>query len=43
VGIQLFNQLIDKFGQALGISFPGYQLAKLSPFLFFPDPRHGRM
>jgi hypothetical protein len=43
VGLQLFNQLIDQFGQALRISFVGYQLAKLSPLFFFLDPRHGRI
>jgi hypothetical protein len=42
VGLQLFNQLIDKLGQAPRISFTGYQLAKPSPFLFLLD-RHERI
>ena len=35
VGIQLFNKLIRELGEAPGVGFIGYQLAKLSPF-FFP-------
>jgi hypothetical protein len=42
-GIQLLNQLIDKLGQALRISFTGHQLAKLSPLFFFSCRRHGRI
>jgi hypothetical protein len=42
VGVQLFNELVDKFGHALRVGFVRYQLAELSPlFFFFLDRCHG--